>query len=236
MKNDKIVILTGAGVSAESGLATFRDAGGIWSQVRLEDVATPAAFASDPDRVRAFYNMRRANLATVAPNAAHRALGRLTAVADALLITQNVDDLHERGGATNLLHMHGELLATICHDCRKPAPVSGDIRADHTCLACGAAALRPDVVWFGEVPYHMDTIAEALSSATVFAAIGTSGNVYPAAGFAAQARASGAWCVELNVDRTAVSDTFHETLIGPATEVVPAWVDRMLGEPSRQGT
>lgn len=228
MTPDRIVILTGAGVSAESGLDTFRSAGGIWSQVNLEDVATPEGFARDPEKVLAFYNMRRANLARVEPNAAHRALARLEADAGAAIITQNVDNLHERGGASDVIHMHGTHVNATCNNCRAvwPAPESLSV-SDH-CPECGANAVRPDVVWFGEMPYELDRIAGLLEEATVFASIGTSGQVYPAAGFVQTARAAGAWCVELNLEKTEISRMFHETRLGPATEIVPAWVDEML--------
>ena len=220
----EIVILTGAGISAESGLATFRDLGGIWQSVRLEDVATPEAFARDPARVHAFYNARRAQLAAVQPNAAHRALARLEQARPGrvLLITQNVDDLHDRAGSQPL-HMHGELLRARCLQCGATPAWSTDLSTATPCPVCGTAALRPDIVWFGEMPMHMDRIAAALAACRVFASIGTSGQVYPAAGFVAEAVR--ARTIELNLEPT--SGLFHEAVHGPATEVVPAWVERI---------
>ncbi len=228
----RIVILTGAGISAESGLGTFRDVGGIWTQVRLEDVATPEAFARDPERVRAFYDARRAAAFAAAPNAAHRALARLQAAwPDVLIVTQNVDDLHERAGAGALLHMHGELMRARCAACgarwarRDPEPLDRD-----PCPGCGGrTGVRPDVVWFGEFPYGMDRIAAALEACALFVSIGTSGAVYPAAGFAAEARRAGARTLELNLEPSEGSARFHETRLGLATEIVPAWVDDTLG-------
>ncbi|MEM6492675.1 MAG: NAD-dependent deacylase, partial [Pseudomonadota bacterium] len=202
-----IVILTGAGLSKESGLDTFRDAGGIWSKVRLEDVATPEAYARDPARVQGFYNARRAQLRNpaVQPNAAHDALARLDAAwsGDLLVVTQNIDDLHERAGAKRLLHMHGELLKSRCGACAQIAVAPGDLDDASPCSACGALGrLRPHVVWFGEMPFGMDAIAETIEGCDLFVSIGTSGAVYPAAGFAAAARASGARTLELNLEPT----------------------------------
>ena len=227
----RIVILTGAGISRESGLATFRDADGIWAQVRLEDVATPEAFARDPAHVQAFYNARRRGLQdpAIQPNAAHRALARLeqTYPGDVLLVTQNVDDLHERAGSKNLLHMHGALRQARCLRCEAVCAWDGDIDATSRCPRCGAAALRPNVVWFGEMPFFMDVIEAALEACTLFAAIGTSGQVYPAAGFI-NAVAGRARTVELTLEPSAVSPLFDEVLHGPATGVVPRFVDRVL--------
>lgn len=223
----KIVILTGAGVSAESGLGTFRDAGGLWSQYDLEDVATPGGFARDPELVHNFYNARRANCADAAPNAAHAALARLPRDA-ALLVTQNIDDLHERGGAHGVVHMHGELMRALCAACghRWDAPLV--MTPQMPCPTCGRAAARPDVVWFGEMPYHMDQIEAALTSCDLFVAIGTSGTVYPAAGFVDMARASGARTLEINKDPSEVAGAFEDVILGPATQTVPEWVDQLL--------
>ena len=220
----RIVVLTGAGISAESGLRTFRAADGLWEDHRIEDVATPEAFARDPALVHRFYNARRAAAVQAQPNAAHRALADLARRHEVTLVTQNVDDLHERGGATDVIHMHGELAQALCAACghRWPSPPETDVTT--LCPACGAAATRPDIVWFGEMPYHMDRIWSAIEQAEIFAAIGTSGQVYPAAAFGQHARRSGAHCVELNLDRSAVSRDFHEHLIGPATQIVPEWV------------
>ena len=227
-----IVILTGAGISAESGVATFRGPGGLWEGHRVEDVCTPEALARDPELVHCFYDRRRAALATVEPNAAHRALARLdTAWAGELLIaTQNVDDLHERAGAKRLLHMHGELNSALCAACGVRRDWSGDMPPGTACAACGAPAMRPDIVFFGEIPYRMERIQAALSECDLFVSIGTSGAVYPAAGFVQMAEAYGADTLELNLERSAGSGFFAETRLGPAGELVPAWVDALLAE------
>ncbi len=228
-----IVVLTGAGISRESGLHTFRDVDGIWNSVRLEDVATPEVFRRDPARVHGFYNARRSAVLDpkVQPNAAHLALVRLERQhrAPVLVVTQNVDDLHERAGSRTLLHMHGELLKARCTHCGavSRAPVTMD--AGTSCPACGqAGGMRPNVVWFGEMPMHMDAIEVALEGCGLFVSIGTSGSVYPAAGFVRQARKAGAHTVELNLERSEGSSRFHERIHGPATTVVPAFVERVL--------
>ncbi len=229
-----IVILTGAGVSAESGIDTFRDGGGLWEQHRVEDVTTPEAFVRDPDLVQRFYDMRRAAIQTREPNAAHHALARLDAEwpkedgRGLLIVTQNVDDLHERAGANRVLHMHGEHLKAWCTACDRRSPWRGPLLDRPPCPACGAAALRPDVVWFGEMPYRMDEIHEALREADLFVSIGTSGAVYPAAGFVRTARDLGARTLELNLEPSQGSRWFHEARHGPATELVPAWVKEVL--------
>jgi NAD-dependent deacetylase len=227
-----IVVLTGAGISRESGLHTFRDADGIWATVRIEDVATPEAFARDPVTVQAFYNARRRGLLdpAVMPNAAHRALVELErAHGDVLVVTQNIDDLHERAGQRRLLHMHGELLKAICADCSNVTDCRADIAVDAPCLACGAISrLRPQVVWFGEMPFHMEKIAAALARCATFVAIGTSGNVYPASGFVELAHQAGARTIELNLEPSLTRSLFHEAHHGPATTVVPAFVARVL--------
>lgn len=227
-----IVILTGAGVSAESGIDTFRSAGGLWERHRPEDVATPEAFARDPDLVLAFYDMRRAAIQEKQPNAAHEALARLDAAwpGELLIVTQNIDDLHERAGARRMLHMHGEHLNAWCRACDRRSPWHGPLLDRPPCPQCGAAALRPDVVWFGEMPYRMDEIQAALRRCDLFVSIGTSGAVYPAAGFVRDARDLGARTLELNFEPSQGSAWFHESRLGPATEVVPAWVDEMLGQ------
>jgi NAD-dependent deacetylase len=226
-----IVILTGAGVSAESGIDTFRTEGGLWERYRPEDVATPEAFARDPGLVLAFYDMRRAAIQEKQPNAAHFALGKLDAEweGELLIVTQNIDDLHERGGAKRMLHMHGQHLNAWCMACDVRSPWTGPLAARPPCPACGEPALRPDVVWFGEMPYRMDTIHAALRKADLFVSIGTSGAVYPAAGFVRSARDLGAQTLELNLEPSQGSRWFHESRHGPATEVVPAWVEAMLG-------
>lgn len=223
----RIVVLTGAGISAESGLRTFRAGDGLWEEHRLEDVATPEAYASDPALVHRFYNARRSAASQAQPNAAHHALAALQRQHELTLVTQNVDDLHERAGSTQLIHMHGELAQALCASCghRWSSPAEMDVTT--TCPSCRKATARPDIVWFGEMPYHMENIWEALENAEIFAAIGTSGQVYPAAGFVQQARRNGAHCIELNLDPTAVSRDFHEHIIGPATETVPEWVKEL---------
>jgi NAD-dependent deacetylase len=227
-----IVILTGAGVSAESGIDTFRDGGGLWEQHRVEDVATPEAFMRDPDLVLRFYDMRRAAIQTKQPNAAHVALARLDAEwdGDLLIVTQNVDDLHERAGARRLLHMHGEHLNAWCLACDTRSPWRGNLIDRPPCPVCGVAGqLRPDIVWFGEMPYRMDEIYAALNRADLFVSIGTSGAVYPAAGFVREARAQGVRTLELNMEPSQGSHFFAEGRYGPATKLVPSWVDALLG-------
>jgi len=228
-----LVILTGAGISRESGLATFRDPDGLWAKVRVEDVATPQAFARDPARVQAFYDARRVQLRdpAIQPNAAHHALAHLAREhpGPVHVITQNVDDLHERAGQSRLLHMHGELAKARCLNCNEVSPFERAGLADASCPACSAKALRPHVVWFGEMPLHMDEIECWLtSSCNLFVAVGTSGQVYPAAGFAETARAHGARTLELNLEPTELTRSFDEARHGPATEVVPAWVEEVI--------
>ena len=227
-----IVILTGAGVSAESGIDTFRGAGGLWENHRVEDVATPEAFARDPDLVLRFYDMRRERIQEVEPNAAHSALARLDALwpGDLTIVTQNVDDLHERAGARRLIHMHGEHLKAWCVACDGRAPWRGTLRDRPPCPACGARALRPDIVWFGEMPYRMGEIYDAVARCDVFVSIGTSGAVYPAAGLVQEARGQGARTLELNLEPSQGSRWFDEARHGPATELVPAWVEELLAQ------
>ncbi len=227
----RIVILTGAGISAESGIDTFRSAGGLWEQHRVEDVATPEGFARNPDLVLNFYDMRRAALANVAPNPAHVALARLEREfsGELLLVTQNVDDLHERGGSARVLHMHGELKSALCASCETRAPWLDPMLHRPPCPVCRAPTLRPDVVWFGEMPYQMGRIYSALETCDLFVSIGTSGAVYPAAGFVQEARAAGARTLELNLEPSEGSQLFHDTRLGPASVLVPQWVDEMLG-------
>lgn len=226
-----IVILTGAGVSAESGIDTFRDGGGLWERHRVEDVATPQAFARDPNLVHRFYDMRREAIQQKVPNEAHFALARLDAEwrGGLTLVTQNVDDLHERAGSRRLIHMHGEHLKAWCTACDSRAYWRAPLIERPPCPACGARALRPDVVWFGEMPYHMDRIMAALREVDLFVSIGTSGAVYPAAGFVRTARDLGARTLELNLEPSQGTDWFHEARHGPASLVVPAWVEEVLG-------
>lgn len=232
-KYRSIVILTGAGISAESGIPTFRGADGLWEGHRVEDVATPEAYARDPELVHHFYNMRRAALGTVEPNPAHTALARLEQAFDGrfLIITQNVDDLHERAGSKNVLHMHGELRKAWCLGCDNRTAWLEDMTEESRCPHCSREGrLRPDIVWFGEMPYEMDRIDKALSGCDLFVSIGTSGNVYPAAGFVAMVRHMGrAHTLELNLDPSEGSRMFHETRHGPASQLVPEFVDEVLG-------
>jgi NAD-dependent deacetylase len=227
----KIVVLTGAGISAESGVPTFRDADGLWEGHRVEEVATPEAFDDSPLTVHRFYDARRAALAGVEPNPAHHALARLEQALgdDLLVVTQNIDDLHERAGSSRVLHMHGELRSALCRGCGQRARWEGDLAHRPPCPGCGASELRPDVVWFGEVPYDMDRIADRLAEADLFVSIGTSGAVYPAAGFVQAAAACGARTLELNLQPSEGTHWFHESRHGPAGVLVPAWVDEVLG-------
>jgi NAD-dependent deacetylase len=233
MRNSRnILVLTGAGISAESGLSTFRGADGLWEGHRVEDVATPEAFARDPALVHAFYDARRGRLGEVAPNAAHHALARLDSEwpGGLLIVTQNVDDLHERAGTKRLLHMHGELKSAWCRACDSRMPWGAPLGDAPACPECGAGGhLRPDIVWFGEMPYEMDRIDRALMDADLFVSIGTSGNVYPAAGFVQTARYAGARTLEINLDPSMGSIFFHESRTGPATTLVPEWVEEIVG-------
>ncbi|MBF0324775.1 MAG: NAD-dependent protein deacylase [Alphaproteobacteria bacterium] len=234
-RQGRIVVLTGAGISKESGLDTFRCEGGLWSKVRLEDVATPEAFAANPALVQDFYNARRRGLQdpAIAPNPAHMALARLEAAwpGEVLVVTQNIDDLHERAGSRNLIHMHGELLKVRCQVCDDPFEWRGDLTVDERCPDCRRPGrLRPHVVWFGEMPLAMDRIERALMDCDLFVSIGTSGNVYPAAGFVLGVRRAGrAHTVELNLEPSEGASLFAETVLGPASQVVPAFVERLLG-------
>lgn len=231
--NRRIVILTGAGISAESGLATFRGPDGLWEGHRVEDVATPEAFLANPKLVHDFYDARRAALAAVEPNAAHRALARLDQQwpGELLLVTQNVDNLHERAGSKRLLHMHGELARGRCLACNKRFDWSGPMGEDALCPHCGEAGrLRPDIVWFGEMPFGMERIEEAVRSCDLFVSIGTSGAVYPAAGFVQTARYCGARTLEMNLEPSLGSFLFDESRTGRASRLVPKWVDEILAQ------
>ena len=232
-----IVILTGAGISAESGLATFRGPDGLWEGHRVEDVCTPEALATDRELVLGFYDARRAALATVAPNAAHQALAKLDAEwpGGLLIVTQNVDDLHERAGTRRLLHIHGELLSALCEACGARTRFARTMIDAPPCPACGAGALRPDIVFFGEMPYAMDEIERGLAQADLFVSIGTSGAVYPAAGFVRTARAFGARTLELNLEPSEGSFLFAESRIGSASMLVPQWVGEMLSVSTASG-
>ncbi len=229
-KINRIVILTGAGISAESGIDTFRSAGGLWEQHKVEDVATPEGFARDPDLVLGFYDMRREALAKVEPNPAHQALAKLEAEfsGELLLVTQNVDDLHERGGSMQVLHMHGELKSALCLSCEVRSAWDAPMSDRPPCPVCQSPSLRPDVVWFGEMPYQMERIYAALAGCDLFVSIGTSGAVYPAAGFVQEARASGARTLELNLEPSEGSHFFAESRHGPAGQLVPEWVEEVF--------
>ncbi|MBX9925919.1 MAG: NAD-dependent deacylase [Hyphomicrobiaceae bacterium] len=227
-----IVVLTGAGLSAESGIATFRDRGGVWAKYDVEDVATPQGFMRNPLLVHEFYNMRRRDVLNVQPNAAHTALAKLARRHPSVtIVTQNVDPLHERAGTppANLIHMHGELLSALCARCNGRLPWTRNIALETECPACNRpGGMRPDVVWFGEMPYHMDRIYEVMAKVDLFVSIGTSGNVYPAAGLVAVASELGAHTVELNLEPSEGASLFAETHHGPATQIVPPFVDRIL--------
>ncbi|MGE0054785.1 MAG: NAD-dependent deacylase [Hyphomicrobium sp.] len=229
-KYKSIVVLTGAGLSAESGLSTFRDSNGIWSRYDWRDVATPQGFEKNPTLVHDFYNMRRRAHADVKPNAAHLALGKLSRKhPGTTIVTQNVDCLHEAAGTERLIHMHGEAMKSLCAHCEDRQPWTGDMSVETLCAACGqSGGMRPDVVWFGEMPYHMEKIGRLLLACDLFISIGTSGNVYPAAGFVAAAREAGAHTVELNLEPSQGASLFAEAIYGPATQVVPAFVARLL--------
>lgn len=228
----KIVILTGAGISAESGLGTFRDAGGLWAQHNIEDVATPEGFARDPQLVTDFYNARRAQAAEATPNPAHFALADLENrfAGEVVIVTQNVDGLHEKAGSTGVIHMHGALNSALCAACdhRWAAPLA--MRPDEPCPSCHRSTGRPDIVWFGEIPYFMEDIADHLASTDLFAAIGTSGNVYPAAGFVQEATAFGADSIELNLEPSEVVSSFAQKRVGKASDTVPQWVSEILSQ------
>ena len=229
-----IVILTGSGISAESGVATFRDADGVWKKYDYREVATPEGFAANPDLVHEFYNERRRGLSSVQPNSAHIALVDLEAGLEReggslTLVTQNVDDLHERAGSNAIVHMHGELKKSVCAICGDVREASGDLSVDLACSVCGnQGGMRPYVVWFGEMPRFMDEIMDAIHAADLFVSIGTSGSVYPAAGFAGEARAVGIPAMELNLEPSDNAHIFSDCRYGPATKVVPAWVSDVL--------
>jgi NAD-dependent deacetylase len=231
MSYSRIVVLTGSGISAESGLSTFRDKDGLWAKVDFRDVATPEGYARDPKRVLDFYNMRRSIHAGAAPNAAHLALARLETEhpGEVTVVTQNVDELHERAGTRRLIHMHGEVYKARCTACGGRRPWREAMTLKTICPDCKAVGrLRPDVVWFGETPYELDRIGALISGADLFVSIGTSGTVYPAAGLVSLARGAGARTVELNLEPSEGASLFHEAIHGKATEVVPVFVTRLL--------
>ncbi len=234
MHPERIFILTGAGVSAESGLSTFRDPDGLWERYPLEEVATIEGYERNPGRVLEFYNLRRGNVASARPNAAHIALAQLEAAwtergGAVTLCTQNIDDLHEQAGSQRVIHMHGELKKARCHDCGEVTHADGDQSLELGCPACGrTGGVRPHVVWFGEMPLEMEAIYEALAAAGLFVAIGTSGAVYPANAFVASARAAGIPTMEINLDRSENAFLFDTARYGKASETVPAWVTEMM--------
>jgi NAD-dependent deacetylase len=231
MQYRNIVILTGAGISAESGVATFRDNGGLWENHRIEEVATPEAFAADPVLVHNFYNMRRAQLPTVQPNAAHEALARLERELDGkcTIVTQNVDNLHERAGSSNVIHMHGELSKVRCEACQTVHLWDVDCLTETPCSTCGHTALRPHIVWFGEMPFYMDDIYGLIRNCDVFISVGTSGNVYPAAGFVSEVRRLGAaHTIEVNLEPSDGASQFAECRHGKAGDLLPKLVDEIL--------
>ena len=233
MNKPRVVILTGAGISAESGIRTFRASDGLWEDHRIEEVATPEGFMRNPKLVQRFYNERRRQLQTpeVAPNSAHQALVKLEEILEDrfLLVTQNVDDLHERAGSKRLIHMHGEMLKVRCVKSHKVYEWHQDVLENTHCSCCNTPqTLRPHIVWFGEMPFEMDRIYDALSQTDLFISIGTSGNVYPAAGFVEIAKSSGAHAVELNLDPTKGTTLFDEAYHGPAATIVPEYIHQLM--------
>ncbi len=233
-EEQNIVILTGAGISADSGVPTFRDSGGIWAKYDYREVATPEGYAANPALVHEFYNLRRAGLRQVEPNAAHTALAQLeqhlsSRGGELTIVTQNVDDLHERGGAQNIIHMHGELTKVRCTNCSEVRIWRGDLTPETVCPDCAAVGcLRPDIVWFGEMPMFMDLIEEKVAAANLFVSIGTSGSVYPAAGFVGVAQSLGVQCMEINLEPSENAYLFDETRYGPAVKAVPEWVMEII--------
>jgi NAD-dependent deacetylase len=231
----KVFILTGAGISAESGLSTFRDKDGLWSRYRIEDVASIEGYRRDPQRVLEFYNLRRNVHGDVQPNAGHEALAKLeqhwaSRGAALTICTQNIDNLHEKGGSRRVIHMHGELAKVRCHDCGDVTPRDGDLSVNLGCAACGrTGGMRPHVVWFGETPLEMDAIHDALAASNLFVSIGTSGSVHPAAGFVRAARKAGIATMEINLEPSENAEAFDVARYGKASEAVPAWVDEMIG-------
>lgn len=229
----KIVILTGAGISAESGISTFRDGDGLWEKHRIEDVATPQAFARNPMLVHRFYNLRRLALKTVTPNPAHYALAHLEQSllkhgGQLTLVTQNVDNLHRRAGSKSLLHMHGELTSIRCTHCKAREYCDDETTVETRCTHCDQTTLRPDIVWFGEMPFFMDSIESALEVCDLFVSIGTSGAVYPAAGFVHMANSLGKDTLEINLEPSEGSAAFNDSRLGKAGELVPLWVDEII--------
>lgn len=235
MNQPRIVVLTGAGISAESGVRTFRDNGGLWEEHRVEDVATPDAWAFDPEMVWRFYQARRRQLLEVQPNGAHLALALLEKnMKQFTLITQNVDDLHERGGSSDVIHMHGELRTLRCETSQRSEVrmQASDLTDDVSLCSCCAnpVRMRPDIVWFGEIPMHMEAILNAVETCEVFIVVGSSGHVYPAAGLVDQANNAGARTILVNIEAPVNASAFDEILLGPAGELLPQLVERLLND------
>lgn len=235
LQHHNIVILTGAGISAESGIETFRANDGLWMNHKVEDIATPEGFARNPALVQAFYNNRRQqiNSGTIQPNPAHLALAELEQQLpnQVLLVTQNIDNLHERAGSKNLIHMHGELNKVRCTTSKQVFDWTDDVTTDTVCPCClQTGTLRPDIVWFGEMPMQMETIHHHLEAAHLFISIGTSGHVYPAAGFVEVARLAGAYAVELNLEPSLGNNHFDESIHGLASQIVPEYVRTLLNK------
>lgn len=235
MNQPRIVVLTGAGISAESGVRTFRDNGGLWEEHRVEDVATPDAWAFDPEMVWRFYQARRRQLLEVQPNGAHLALALLEKnMKQFTLITQNVDDLHERGGSSDVIHMHGELRTLRCETSQRSEVrmQASDLTDDVSLCSCCAnpVRMRPDIVWFGEIPMHMEAILNAVETCEVFIVVGSSGHVYPAAGLVDQANNAGARTILVNLEAPVNASAFDEILLGPAGELLPQLVERLLND------
>lgn len=235
----KIFVLTGAGISAESGMGTFRDTDGVWARFDPMKLCSPQGFEQDPDLVQSFYNARRHNLLSATPNPAHVALARLedelgTRGGELFLCTQNIDDLHERAGSRHVVHMHGELRKARCMACNSVTAWDDDLGGLDDCPACGTTGmLRPHIVWFGEIPLYMDDIQHALEDSDLFVSIGTSGAVYPAAGFVGAARQMGIRTCEINLEPSENARVFEERHYGPASEAVPAWVKQVLAARGR---
>jgi len=228
----RIVVLTGAGISAESGLGTFRDKDGLWSQYDLSEVATPEGYAANPKLVLDFYNARRENALAAKPNEAHFALAKLEAAKgfDVLIVTQNIDSLHEQAGSTAVTHIHGSIIEGLCAKCGAVWETRAAQSLEDACASCGkSGGVRPNIVWFGEVPYALDEVCAAIEECDLFVSIGTSGTVYPAAGFVSVAKEAGAETLELNLEASDAHSPFDEIITGPATEIVPAWVEQLTG-------
>lgn len=233
MQFKHVVVLTGAGISAESGIPVFRSETGLWENHKVEDVATYEGFTRDKTMVHNFYNTMRQSLKTKQPNGGHLALTKLQQGLEAqggklTIVTQNIDDLHEKAGSHDIIHMHGRLNTLLCESCHASVPWFEDSSVETVCPKCGKKAMRPDIVWFGEMPYQMDEIESALFSCDLFLAVGTSGVVYPAAGFVAIARRLGKSCLEFNLKPSAVGSNFTQGFYGKASITLPAFTDHLI--------